>query len=576
MVKRALFRETPAHPQRKIRGHQRVALSGQEAWVNTMVYANDQISNYLDRQAIAKGKKEGLKAAKEGEYKETGGTSLYDNAYDAAGRAGYQAAMSNKVSTSMSDIYRANKHDPKLLQDKLEEYEREVIGQAEGVSPEVALQLGQQTARQKLTYLDTSRNSAEAALIDSSAAEVTAGVQSMTSSTMFAVRNMQDRTSAMTFAAQSRAQLEASLVGNGPKEPFADDKSLYLSDNAREAAQGASGERTGALTAKEIQSALKKFDDAIVTEKYMWGMDEAIKAGSGVGFIKMFTANPDPSLTPAQSANIKKNMYAALAEHSKMVTATGEAEKKVRIETHRLTSQAATASALRGELTTQQIISLVETDQMSATEGRTLKNMIKSGGVQVSDGVALMEYQVMGVLDSSEVEIMQDNRLTYADRTKLIKERQTIEADQNDWRNSPSGQEGARRIKGELGIISGQTFMQVSDEKAREASRAMATYWNEVNALPIEKRATEAPKIADRLVGEIKKNADRKELERLETKLEDSPYQSVEAIDKAVADNDPELVGGWADTPKKNVIKQHKTKVERLQKKIEKLKAKVK
>lgn len=574
MAKRSRLREIPGTPKVAVHVAQPAGTSGQEAWVNTMVQASEHVSQFLDRKAIKKGKEEGLKAGKD--FKETGGTSLYDQAYDAAGREGYKAAMGNKIAESMADIYRANKHDPKALQEKLDSYEREIIGQAESHSPEAALNLKAMSSRQKLSYLDTSRNTAESALIDESAAEATAGLNSIVSSTQFAVRNMRDRESAMTFAAHSRAQYEAALVSNGRKEPFADDKSLYLSEAGRKLASEPSPDRTGVFSAKDIQAALKKFDDTIVTEKYMWGMDEAIKVGKPLEYIKAFTDNPNPHLTPDQSKAIKANMYSALSEHSKQITANDTAEKNAREALHRATEQAFTASALRGELSPTQIHSAVEKGDLKASTGRTLATMIKGGGPQESDGMALMMYQYDGLLEYSEEEIMKDGRLTYADRTSMVEKRQNIEADQNDWRNSPSGQEGARRIKGELGIISGNSFMAVSEEKARAATRAQAEYWNEVNALPIEKRATEAPRIADRIVEGIKLDNDKKALVKAEDKLAALPYQTIEGLDAAVESGAEGVTAGaiWK-TKVNNVYNEHKRLLERQNKKIAELKARV-
>lgn len=582
MAKRSLFRETATEPEKKVHAAKPVAMSGQEAWVNTMVQANEHVSQFLDRQAQQEGKEAGIKQGKE--FEETGGTSLYDRAYDAAGRESYKAAMGNQMAASMSDIYRANKHDPKVLQEKLDSYQRSLIGSAEEHSPEAAIQLESFGEKQKLGYLDASRNQSEAAILESAEAEATAGIQTLTSTTQFMVRNMRDRESAMTMAAHSRAQLEAALVSNGKKEAFADEKSLFLSEEGRKIASEPSADRSGVFSAKQIQLALKRFDDTIITEKYMWGMDEAIKAGKPLEFYRMFIETPNPLLTADQSKAIKTQMKSAMSEYSSMITSTSSAETKARIEQERLGNATATTALLNQELTDNHIKTMQKNGDLSASDAISLTVKLKGGGPIVSNDHQMMVLSNPFILARTPREDIElDESLTFADRQDLLKERDDLLADQDSWMSTPSGRDGERRISMALGIKDGIIMPGMKPALIKRAGEAVSMYIDAVNQLPVEQRRYKSVEIAENIIKTTINNENQNALADINAELsgevvrkgrEPLPYSTEEELDDAIKIADPLVVeGGMWNTERSEVIKVYRSRIKRLQSRKERLEA---
>ena len=548
MAKRKLFRETPR--EQGIQRHQggvsgTIAMSGQEAWVNTMMQANDHISQFLDRKAIQEGKEAGLKAAKAGEFKERGGANLYDTAHDTAGREGYKSAMSTKMSTSLADIYEENKHDPASLLDKMDKFKRSMIADAEGVSPEVAMQMDAAASRQILSYTQNSRGIAEKALTNAAAVSANMNVTAISSRAQWSMKNLDDRTLAMQSVAAERGELESFLIQNGPKEAFHDPSvklprggRRYLTDASEKAASESSRDRTGVFTPKQIQLALQDFDDKTVHEQHLWGMRKAIEIGKGSDYIENFVDRPDPTLRPDQADAIEKAMWSELSQEVKLNAAETKAAKLAQELQYKETDSQLTSLAINGQLTDGMVTKALDRDALSPSDARTLHGMIKGGGPEHSDGMTLMLYSHFGLLNASEEEILKDGRLTYSDREKLLDERRKIVDDQDNWMNSPSGNDGSRRIKVALGIADGIMLPGMSQALVKRAGEAESRYIDEVNKLPIEKRQYSAIDVANKVVKEIMVEENKAEILNLREQVGALPYRTVEELDTAQEEGD--------------------------------------
>jgi hypothetical protein len=306
-----------------------------------------------------------------------------------------------------------------------------------------------------------------------------------------------------------------------------------------------------------------------VNEKYMWGMDNAIQAGNPVEYVTDFVDKPDPKLSPQQRDMITKNMYAALSNHSKSIKQAEAAEKQGREDLYNSTYTELAAQALDNTLDTSTLDEYVRKGILRPNDAFRLREKKEA---TLSNDFKLMEYELVGVHNYSELDIMEDEELSTKDRLRLLKERKDVIDNQNDWRNSPSGNQGAADIRGELGLV-GNNFGMVDEAKARQVTRALNQYWKEVNALPIEKRELAAPDIAMKIVNKIRGNDRAVELKDLKAQRSKMKYQTIEQLEKAIEDgtatnaNGIALVGLFG--AKETLVNLERSRIERMNKRIQ-------
>lgn len=577
MAERRLFNQTQPEVGRKVQVAPVIApqrsTATSEAFINAMANANSAIVDFMARTARKEGQEAGIKAAKEGSFKEEDSLTTRAQAYNQAGREGYTAAMNTQLSADLRTLFEENKHDPAMLQDNLESYQREMIAQAEQVSPEAAFRLKLSTDQQIGNFMASSTEFAQKMLVENAKAEVELSVEAITSSAEFASANVDPAQSA-PYAAMQRAELERMLIANGSSTAFADDKSKYLSEDARKAASQPDGERTGALSAQQIKAALKAYDNKVLVSSYKWGMTKALEEDKGLMFYREVASKPNPTMTTEQHEAVKSEMMSMIREHNSMVSAKASAEKAEREALQETTESELTLAALNGTLDKATIAKSLQSQSIKASTARTLDELVK-GGPTNSDGMALMEYQIDNLLDIEDKVIMTDSRLTYADRLKLLDEKKTLSEEQYQWKQSVLGRQANDEIRGAFGILPGTDTSMLTEEQAKKVTNVTSKWFDIVNTFPIDKRKEVSLDVARRLIGEIKTDDLQEEIKKAEDAMYELDYPSEEILDKAVANGDPELTAtlfGTSLWSKDEVIEAHRAKIQRKQQRIDRLK----
>lgn len=534
MAKRPEFQEQRA----VLRAPETQRFQGTEAWINTAIQINNSVNDYLDRQAASeateRGAKDGLERDEEGKlsFHTVDNTTIRGRAYNQAGLQSYQASLDSQVKQRLAEINRTHKDDPSALKSQMESYAKGVKSDVLKQAPVVAGSVNARIESSVAAYMDASLNAAQKRVVENAAVEVTASVDSLTNDAITSIRNGVNRDQVLRTITSNRAVLHRTLLANGPKGGFTTDKSTHIDPALRKEfnTDNPNIERTGVFTAKEIQAAMKAYDEKAAEEQYAWGIRQAIKLDRGIQYLENFRKDTSGILTPERQDAIEKRLFTEIAEQNKIDSALEAQEKEIQDRIYIKTESSLTTNLLDGTLQKSDVQRELAAGNIKPEKARTLVNAIAD--VDVDDQNELLEITIRGVENMTEEEIATNPKLSLKTRRSLIEDRQGIVDDLENWRNSQAASEATQRIDREFGIVAG-SIQSLDPEEAKKAGKLKTMWYNEVEKLPVEERADKALEIAERVMKHRVIIDAQATIDSQREKLESLEFTSSEAVDAA-------------------------------------------
>jgi len=142
------------------------------------------------------------------------------------------------------------------------------------------------------------------------------------------------------------------------------------------------------------------------------------------------------------------------------------------------------------------------------------------------------------LLDYTEDEIMNAPDITYQTKSDLIQKRRSSVEDTGNWLSTQSGREASRRIKTTFNIVEGTMMsnFDFNNQNMKDYDRLSKKFYAEVEALPIEQRASKSITIADKLITEYNNNKEKEKQQRIQS-IEYKKKADEEASKKAYDDS---------------------------------------
>jgi hypothetical protein len=221
--------------------------------------------------------------------------------------------------------------------------------------------------------------------------------------------------------------------------------------------------------------------------------------GSPIAFIKQLkdanrTSN---ALPPDEEEKLEAALLTELREHNALFGAAGDAAAAERRERWLIGNRTATEAMLAGTLRRSMLRDMVANDAIDPDTARTLNNELESGaGTPKSDPQTLAAYEI-DLLSFEEADIVNDSRLTWADKSRLVLRRRE---DVTGWYSSVPGKEANSRIRGALKIPPGTPAFMLSELQKTQLARADSLLYDKVMALPPEEREANVLRIASEVV----------------------------------------------------------------------------
>ena len=160
---------------------------------------------------------------------------------------------------------------------------------------------------------------------------------------------------------------------------------------------------------------------------------------------------------------------------------------------------------MAGTLTTKEVDQALATGKIDLATHETYTKKVNQPGRLIDDTNKKLVFQTH-VLDFTEDEILNSPHLTDATKWDLIKQRRSEEKDEGNWLSSQSGKEARDRIKRTFNIIEGTLMAQMdfNNKNMQEYDELYKEFYAEVEALPMDQRATKSISIADKLIKDYK------------------------------------------------------------------------
>ncbi len=475
--------------------------SGSETSYNALAKTLSKWSGVVQKEREITAKEEGFAAGKVAGNKKNDvllpdGGSIREDSFIAGANAAHLAAVKVDINQNLSRIKSEANGSPELYESKVAGYKK---GLLEGTTADVS-----PLAAQEIDY------------------ESTKIYSSLVSKKMEQARKNQ--------AAQVELGLEVIQTEGLNAANESDEKGLLksLSEYSTLLQQA---EDSNLIPAGSRVKRLGEYTKTLRAGVYIGEFGRALDSGKAVPYIIDFDKSKNKEFTPKEREEIvatmigKMNQTQSLAK--KEITLDNDARKVRYAET----ATEATILALEGNLDPGYLVDKLKSDSINPTLARTLEKTAKAKGVKIDDAAQVLEY-ALDLLDYSEQDIAIDNTLTRETRLKLIKDRRSLVEDKGNWRNSQSGREAVRRIKAEFGMVNG-LIAQLNPEVAKKAGRVLTSLFETIEALPLEQRISEAVKIADVLIEEIKKEDIEIKIKDKEKILLNLPYPTIELLDAA-------------------------------------------
>jgi len=335
------------------------------------------------------------------------------------------------------------------------------------------------------------------------------------------IREQQTENTLGAIDAYETEALNQALSGELDKALAAQEKSSLFIDTA---------EATGLITPKVAETRRKAINRNIEVEMIKGEFTRQMKAGGARKFLDLFAKQKAISdFTPDDRRKLQKELIGMMGKEQQLEADALKAERDARKERWRRGLRKVSLLRASGELTADTLSEMVKNDQLDPDDESKFRSGALRGGPEVSDGMVINLFRE-DLLNVSDADIWASGDLTDKDKQTLIEEKQTLEDDLGNWRNTQTGREGTRRINEAFGIKAG-VDTRPSAEKVRQAGNVLTRYFDEVESLPLEERGIKSLEIANTLVRQVRGEDTDNAITKARQKLEDLPFKSEEEID---------------------------------------------
>jgi hypothetical protein len=222
------------------------------------------------------------------------------------------------------------------------------------------------------------------------------------------------------------------------------------------------------------------------------------------------------TLPPDEEDKLVAALLNDLQEHNALMSAglkDSNLEQKRRWETG---DNAATKALMDGSLTIRGLSRMLGDDGIDPAVARSLRSALESGSDTPDDNAELLRVEPH-LLEYSEQDLIANTRLSLATRRRLVLERQKQAA---GWRGSQQASEGVRRISSALKIVPGADRDKLTEKEAAQYDSAMKAFYEQVEALPEDKRQAAIISTADEIVENVIKGKAAAKLETTRRRLD--------------------------------------------------------
>jgi len=281
----------------------------------------------------------------------------------------------------------------------------------------------------------------------------------------------------------------------------------------------------GTISPQEAELTRQKFHSEVLVNSFQATMQK-VGVIEAEAIARAYESEPDTSVSPEKWKQNAAAMRSLLSSY-------GSGEDRARKARYALGEREATLLFMQGRLSPEILERMVEKDYLDPGISRQLLSAAAKGGPVNDNPHALAEYK-LDPMARSEREIATDSRLTMDTRLKLIDERRQREKDASDWRNTQSGKEAVRRIKGEFGLVDG-LISQLDPEIAKRANYALTRLYETVEQLPLKERASKSIEISEQVIKTYVRADAERDLAMLRQRLQKLPYKSIAELEAAKA-----------------------------------------
>jgi len=323
---------------------------------------------------------------------------------------------------------------------------------------------------------------------------------------------------------------------------------LYESDAANKAA---SGDIEGATEAQMMAQALidsqvnagmiepkvaekRKTDlqKGLDKEILLSAFQDAIENGASTQFLMNFAKQKEVGLfTPDERRDIQAEMLSNMSKYQKSLTANEDMEETLREGLWDDTENTAALMYVEGNLSSAWIKQQVLSGTIDPKIAKAYTTLADETGPRKSDWDTYSWYE-MNLLSASKWDIMKDPALSHDDRRALVKERDQLEQDTENWRSTQNGKEAVERINRGLKIPTGMNIRMLSKDEIEAQGNALTELYNTVQTLPLTEREAKAIEVADKIVSRFDVSKLEKEIEASERLIKDRiKFRTFDEID---------------------------------------------
>lgn len=237
------------------------------------------------------------------------------------------------------------------------------------------------------------------------------------------------------------------------------------------------------------------------------------QAGQGIEFLMEIDADPELRANPGLQREVYDVALRQLEVLNRAQAKAAAAAEDERRATEDALNREGTLLLVRGELTNGWIDSALRRG-LKPEVARTLRGELRTGDTP-SDPRTLFAVST-NVLSYDADEIATMPGLSWEDRGKLILKR---EQRANSWASSQAAREGSDRIDRALRIPPGMNAAMLSEDVLNRRGRALAAWYDRVDALPPAEREAQALPMAKLVIADIVLEQDQNDLAAVEARL---------------------------------------------------------
>lgn len=262
---------------------------------------------------------------------------------------------------------------------------------------------------------------------------------------------------------------------------------------------------------------LKKINKGAYLSNLQRGLTTAINNGTAYKYYEQFKAMYHQGILDAKDMEAFRNFIQSsiandVAVYKQQLQAAETAFKMTELETIDTFND----QLMSGTLTTKDVDTALATGKIDLATHETYTKKINTPKRLMDEPGKLLTFQTH-VLDFTEDEIINSPHLTEKSKWDLVKQRRAELKDEGNWLSSQSGREARDRIKRTFNIIEGTLMAQMdfNNKNMQEYDTLYKEFYAEVEALPLDQRASKSISIADRLITKYKTGKEEAKQEKI-------------------------------------------------------------